>query len=105
MGWNVDQDEGPHRTMGSKDGQSSKEEIDGVQVYNRPCRNIYYYGDKKPRGPFARLLWHIFDLYNPFAAWDFYKLLKAEKPDIINTSIIAGFSSSIFVVAKLAAWS
>jgi len=77
------------------------ETVDGVKIYHRPLKNIYVLGgDQKPA--WQRFIWHTLDVFNPFMAWDFYKILKAEKPDVVNTNIIAGFSPSIFFVTRLA---
>ncbi|RYD50578.1 MAG: glycosyltransferase [Sphingobacteriales bacterium] len=75
------------------------EMIEGVRVHYLPIRNLYFMGKIK-RSPLKRFAWHLFDMFNPWAAYDFWKVVRKEKPDVINTSVIAGFSTSIFLVAR-----
>ncbi len=77
-----------------------EETLNGVRILYRPIKNTYPLG-APPQAKWKKALWHILDLFNPFAALDTYKILKAEKPDIINTSVIAGFSTSIHTLARM----
>lgn len=43
-----------------------------------------------------RALWHALDTYNPFMASVLDRILEAEKPDVVNTHNITGFSVSSF---------
>ncbi len=82
------------------EGEPPREEtVGGVRILYRRMPNVYPLGQTHPP-KWKKPLWHLLDLFNPFAALDFYKILKTEKPDIINTSVIAGFSTSIHVIAK-----
>ncbi len=74
--------------------------LNGVKIYYLPIRNIYFFSKNKPH-PTKRMLWHMLDVFNPLAAWDFRKILKQEKPDVVNSSVIAGFSTSIFYITKM----
>ncbi|RSV35872.1 glycosyltransferase [Sphingomonas sp. ABOLD] len=65
-----------------------------------PIRNIYWPHDKKPHSGAAKALWHLLDLYNPWAVRDLRRLLKDLRPEVINTSIIDGFSTAILRTAK-----
>jgi glycosyltransferase involved in cell wall biosynthesis len=72
----------------------------GVKVYSMPIRNIYFPREEIIPPSWKRLTWHILDSFNPFSAYDFYKILKVEQPDIVNTNTVAGFSTSLFYVTK-----
>ena len=74
----------------------------GVTVYAVPVRNIYYYYPhaKKQHPAWQRVIWHAIDMFNPFALWDFNKILKEFKPDIVNTNTLSGFSTSLFYLVK-----
>ena len=82
------------------DAEPFEETQNGVRVIHRKIRNLYPLGVKN-NPKWRKLLWHLLDIYNPFAAWDTYKILKSEKPDVVNTSVIAGFSTSIHWIARL----
>lgn len=65
-----------------------------------PIRNIYWPYDLAPHGALAKAVWHLVDLYNFRARSDFGRLVAEIRPDVVNTSIIDGFSPSIFASAK-----
>ncbi|MHA6719238.1 glycosyltransferase family 4 protein [Sphingomonas sp. RS6] len=65
-----------------------------------PIRNVYWPYDNKHHSRLAKALWHAIDLYNPWAARDLRRLLKVIRPDVVNTSIIDGFSTAILREAK-----
>ncbi|NIJ08070.1 glycosyltransferase involved in cell wall biosynthesis [Sphingomonas vulcanisoli] len=70
------------------------------QIHFLPIRNIYWPHDLAKRGPLRKSIWHLLDLHNLRARRDFARLLRTIKPDIVNTSVIDGFSSAIFGAAK-----
>jgi glycosyltransferase involved in cell wall biosynthesis len=70
------------------------------QIHFLPMRNIYWPYDLKPRKTAVKTLWHFLDLHNVWAARDFRKLLAKVKPDVVNTSVIDGFSTAIFGAVK-----
>ena len=76
------------------------EVINGVIVHYLPLRNIYWPYDGQKRSGWKRILWHVIDAINPLAMLDFSKLIKQIKPDVVNSSIIAGFSTGIFYVCR-----
>lgn len=83
----------------SKDNTFKTETLNGVKIHSLPIRNIYTL-DQKPKSQLKKLLWHIIDSFNPRAMNDVKKILIAEKPDIVNTNIISGFSAGIFFTIK-----
>lgn len=85
------------RLTRSKPGK--QETLSGVKIYHLPIRNLYWVTDKI-KNPVVKLLWHIVDSYNLSAMRDLDKILKAEKPDVVNTNVIAGFSAGIFQTIK-----
>jgi len=85
----------------SKDGEKSETILNDVKIHALPIRNIYSLSGGKKKTAFKRFVWHFFDIMNPLAAWDMYKILKKEKPDIVNTNVIAGFSTSIYYAVKM----
>jgi glycosyltransferase involved in cell wall biosynthesis len=45
-------------------------------------------------------LWHLLDLWNPLAYKEIKNILNKEKPDLIHTNGIQGFSASLFTAIK-----
>jgi len=73
------------------------EERNGVRVYRLPLDNFYWpFGRAEKPNRFYRLLWHIREMWNPVAARRIGRILDTEKPDVVNTHNVCGFS--------LAAW-
>ncbi|HEY8565253.1 MAG TPA: glycosyltransferase family 4 protein [Beijerinckiaceae bacterium] len=71
-----------------------------VTVYHLPNRNLYYGFDGSKRPSPARLAWHALDSDNPFMARAFGQVLDREKPDIVNTHVVAGLSQGIWRSVK-----
>jgi glycosyltransferase involved in cell wall biosynthesis len=73
------------------------EDRNGVRVYRFPVDNFYWpFGRTEKPNALARLAWHVREVWNPVAARRIGKILDVEKPDVVNTHNVCGFS--------LAAW-
>jgi glycosyltransferase involved in cell wall biosynthesis len=73
------------------------EDCNGVRVYRVPVDNFYWpFGRTEKPNALARLAWHVREMWNPVAARRIGKILDVEKPDVVNTHNVCGFS--------LAAW-
>ncbi len=83
----------------NKDKQSTVTNQNGVKIYSRPIRNLYWVTDKI-KNPILKALWHLIDIHNIFAMHDLKRILQIEKPDIVNTSVIAGSSAGIYKTIK-----
>jgi len=70
-------------------------------LHVQPIHNIYGpYDDTVHHGALQKMAWHAIDLHNVAAAREFRALVHAVKPDVVNTSVVDGFSTSIFAAAK-----
>lgn len=80
-----------------------KEEINGVQVYRVPLQNNYWPLANKYRRPSTvrRIFWHYRDRYNKAMARLVQTILRKEKPDLLHTHNITGFSVAIWHTARL----
>lgn len=73
------------------------EERNGVRVYRLPVDNFYWpFGREEKPNRFYRLAWHIREMWNPVAARRIGRIMDAERPHVVNTHNVCGFS--------LAAW-
>lgn len=73
--------------------------VGAITVHYLPARNLYRPMDAvKAKAP-ARLAWHGLDMYNPFTARDFKRVCDREKPDVIHSHVLSGFSVSAWRVA------
>lgn len=83
------------------DSKETFEILNGVGVYRLPIDNRYFpYGRSTKPGRAARLLWHMADAWNRQAAERVGRILDQEKPDVVHTNIITGFSVSVWQEVK-----
>ncbi|QDP24375.1 glycosyltransferase family 4 protein [Bradyrhizobium cosmicum] len=82
-------------------GERSVGDRNGVRVYRMPLDNDYWpFGrDAKPSSV-QRLKWHLQDTWNRKAAARFGEILDIEKPDVVHTNNLTGFSVSLWSEAK-----
>lgn len=80
-----------------KQSHETIEQRNGVKVYRLPIDNVYWLEESEsPRTQFNRLHWHLRDIDNGRAAGRFGKILDRERPEVVHTNILAGFSASIW---------
>jgi len=82
------------------DGVERVADVNGVRVYYVPLANVGALHGGKPMSKLRKLLWYIVDAYNPIMGARVAKILRAEKPDVIEANNLQGFSASIWHVAK-----
>jgi glycosyltransferase involved in cell wall biosynthesis len=73
--------------------------VNGVKVYYLPLKNIFF-PFMREYHPLAKMLWHLVDLYNPLMAREVGKIIDNEKPDLVNTNVLAGFSVGTWSAIK-----
>lgn len=78
------------------------EDLNGVRVYRFPIDNYYWpFGRKKKPNAFLRLAWHLREMWNGVAARRIGEVLDNEKPDVVNTHNVCGFSLATWREVKL----
>jgi glycosyltransferase involved in cell wall biosynthesis len=83
--------------------QTKVDYLNKVKVYYIPIKNLYwqYHKDKSNEHPAViKSIWHAIDIYNPWMAAEVARILDAEHPDVVHTNNIAGFSVSIWQLAR-----
>ena len=75
------------------------EYVNGVKVYYVNTTNLYWAYNAKEEKKYKKPIWHLIDSYNPFNK-KIEKIVDEEKPNIIHTNNLAGFSVSIWKLAK-----
>lgn len=77
------------------------DDVNGVRVYRISLPNIYWPFDVRIRKrPLPlRLIWHIVDRRNPFAGRWVSRILERERPDVVHTHNLTGFSAEVWNVA------
>lgn len=78
-----------------------RDKINGVEVCYLPLKNLYWpYNREKEISKIKKLMWHLLDNYNPLMK----RFVKDEildfSPDVMHTNNLAGFSVSVWDVAK-----
>jgi len=74
--------------------------VNGVKVYYIDTNNIYWSYNAKEEKSYKKPLWHFIDSYNIFAKNKIEKIIKYEKPDVVHTNNLAGFSDIVWKIAK-----
>ncbi|WP_245330222.1 glycosyltransferase [Bradyrhizobium sp. AS23.2] len=75
--------------------------VKGVRVYRVPLDNDYWpFGNDRKPSSVQRLKWHLQDTWNRKSAARFAEILDIEKPDVIHTNNLTGFSVSLWSEAK-----
>lgn len=74
--------------------------VNGVKVYYVGLKNIYWPHARKARPRLAKPLWHAIDRYNPWMAQALGAILDGERPDVVNTHSLTGFSCAVWPVIK-----
>jgi glycosyltransferase involved in cell wall biosynthesis len=74
--------------------------LNGVKVYYINLKNVYWPYGEKQNAAAAKALWHAFDTYNPWMTREVARILMMERPDLVHTHQIAGFSCLIWRAAK-----
>jgi glycosyltransferase involved in cell wall biosynthesis len=75
------------------EGSVTTREINGLKVHYLPVRNIYRpFSDKSAEQPLLKAVWHGIDSHNPWMAKAIQNVIEIEKPDLIHTHNLSGFS-------------
>jgi glycosyltransferase involved in cell wall biosynthesis len=70
-----------------------------VRVYYVPLANLYWKQSEQSRSRLARLAWQSIDAYNPFMGARVARILEREKPDVLQTGNLQGFSVAVWRAA------
>lgn len=75
----------------------------GVVVYSILNKNIYWPFSKKAskKSNFSKMIWHILDTYANLQVKQILRIIKDEKPNLVNINNISGFSTRILKSIKL----
>ena len=80
--------------------QRSVGKVNGIKVYYIPLKNLYWPFSKQQRPGWQRTLWHMIDSYNPFMAREVGKIVDQERPDLVHTHTLTGFSVATWKAVK-----
>lgn len=77
------------------------EERNGVRIHRIPLYNRYWpFNQEEKPSVIDRQLWHLQDMWNRRAARHVGRILDEEKPDVVHTNNIQGFSVAIWKEVK-----
>jgi glycosyltransferase involved in cell wall biosynthesis len=81
------------------DGVARDGLLNGVRVYYVPLANLYWKQSNQAHSKWARLIWQCIDAYNPLMGRRVAKILARERPDVVQTGNLQGFSVSVWRAA------
>jgi glycosyltransferase involved in cell wall biosynthesis len=73
--------------------------VGGVRVRVVPLRNVYDFAESSRKG-LLKPLWHAIDSNNPFMKHSVANVLSEEKPDVLHSHVLTGFSPSAWHAAR-----
>jgi glycosyltransferase involved in cell wall biosynthesis len=82
------------------DGVARADSLNGVKTYYVPLANIFWKQAEEGHNALVRMTWHLIDAWNPVMAARVTRILKAERPDVVQTGNLQGFSASIWRAAR-----
>jgi glycosyltransferase involved in cell wall biosynthesis len=82
------------------DHRASHDRINGVTAHYVPLANVFAPWESASRTRLARAAWHAIDIYNPVMGARVGTIVDREKPDVIQTGCLTGFSVSVWHEAK-----
>lgn len=74
--------------------------INGVKVYYVGLKNLYWPFKDKSNLFFLKPLWHALDTYNPFMGKEVDSIIKIERPNVVHTNNLSGFSALVWPIVK-----
>ncbi|MCP4685033.1 MAG: glycosyltransferase family 4 protein [bacterium] len=74
--------------------------VNDIKVYYQRIPNLYWMRQAKEQASYKKPLWHLLDARNPFAAGPIAKILSQERPALIHTNNLSGFSVKVWDVAS-----
>ncbi|MCK5600803.1 glycosyltransferase family 4 protein [Candidatus Pacearchaeota archaeon] len=92
--------EGHEPIVVTTSNQNAIERVNGVKVYYISDLNLYWIFNHQNQKRYKKLLWHLKDIYNLKSKKEIEKIVDLEKPDIVHTNNLAGFSVSIWALSK-----
>lgn len=78
------------------DGEARQGEVNGVRTHYVPLANLFWKQSDAERSRLERMSWHFIDAWNPVMARRVRKILLQERPDVVQTSNLQGFSVSLW---------
>jgi glycosyltransferase involved in cell wall biosynthesis len=70
----------------------------GVKTYYIKQRNFFNRFSTTQYSTYQYLFWHLLDSFNPLISACVHRIIRLEKPDIINTHNISGFSPAVWIL-------
>jgi len=83
-------------------GHENKSEfIDGLKVFRIKSSNLFNFLDINDQPVWKRLLWHPIDMFNDLQTWRVFKIISAEKPELVLTHSLKGLGYGIPQLIKI----
>jgi len=73
--------------------------VNDIKVYYQKIPNLYWMRLAKEQSPIKKPIWHMLDARNPFASGPISKILMEERPALVHTNNLSGFSVKVWDVA------
>jgi glycosyltransferase involved in cell wall biosynthesis len=81
-------------------GPTRVERLNGVKVYYIGVKVLPWPVDTRKKPNLLRPFWHILDTYNPWRARKAAEIIETERPDVVHTNNLWGFSVALWPLVK-----
>ena len=77
-------------------GKKTIEYQNGIKIIRFSPRNLYWVNEKDTQSTFRKILWQLFDVWNPYVYKSVRGFLEVEKPDLVHVHKLRGLSPSVW---------
>ncbi len=91
---------GVHVAVAATSTVDREDVVDGNPVYYARTANSYWVGAARIQPLIRKARWHLRDAYNPGVDSSLRSILRREKPDIVHTHNLTGWSTYAWTVAR-----
>ncbi|MEJ6022110.1 glycosyltransferase family 4 protein [Ramlibacter sp. PS4R-6] len=79
---------------------AQRSRVNGIDVHSIGLRNLYWPHERRDRMFPAKPLWHALERYNPLMGRQVARILDSERPDVVHTHSLTGFSCAAWHEVK-----
>jgi len=83
----------------STSDRSYVDQVNGIRVYYQKMPNLYWMREAGGQASLKKPLWHLIDARNPLATNIIRRIIETERPDLVHTNNLSGFSVRVWDVA------
>ncbi len=80
--------------------RNATDTVNGITVHYLKVPNLYWVKNARSAPALLKPIWHTIDTDNPFTPSRLVRVLELEKPDIVHTANLSGFSPAVWKASR-----